>query len=108
MKRYIQIIIASFFWAISTVSYAQYAGVEKFPMKNGLQKVKNGQFYGVENADGRVLVSVEYADFAFVNGIAILTKNDGTVHGYIRENGEVQMYNNIYVCFWREKRKRGT
>lgn len=96
MKRYIQIIIASFFLAISTVSYAQYAGVEKFPMKNGLQKVKNGQFYGVENADGRVLVSVEYADFAFVNGIAILTKNNGTVHGYIRENGEVLMFNNVY------------
>ena len=70
--------------------------LEKIPLMNGLQKVKSGQFYGVYDANDRVLVSVEYADFVFVDNIAILTKDDGTVHGYIRDNGEVLMFDEVY------------
>lgn len=70
--------------------------LEKIPLMNGLQKVKSGQFYGVYDANDRVLVSVEYADFVFVDNIAILTKDDGTVHGYVRDNGEVMMFDEVY------------
>lgn len=97
MKRIIQYLIISVFLSLSALVYAQsYSGLEKIPLENGLKKVKNGQYYGVENAEGRILVPVEFADYAFVDGIAILTKNDGTVHGYIKDDGEVHMYDQVY------------
>lgn len=97
MKRSIRFVTLFLLFFVSVGSFAQsYSGVEKFPLKNGLQKVKSGQYYGVYDAKDNVLVSVEYADFAFVEGIAILTKDDGTVHGYIKENGEVYMFEEPY------------
>ena len=97
MKNIIQYLTISVFLSVSALLSAQsYTGIEKIPLKNGLTKVKDGQFYGVENAEGRILVSVEFADFAFYDGIAILTKNDGTVHGYIKDDGEVHMYDQVY------------
>lgn len=101
IKRFTNLFILTLLLICSIPAAAQStAGVEKFPLKegilNGLQKVKIGPYYGVWDANDNVVVSVEYAEFVFVDDIAILTKNDGTVHGYIRDDGEVLMFDELY------------
>lgn len=97
MKRFVSYLILSmlvFFPAI--LSAQSYAGVEKFPLKCGLMKIKNGDYYGIYDANDKVVVSVEYQDIVFVEGIAVLTKREGTVHGYITEDGKVKMFDEAY------------
>lgn len=100
MKRFIQFVTLFLLITASVVSYAQtYGSIEKFPLKNGLQKVKSGPFYGMYDANDNVIVSVEYADFVFVDDIAILTKEDGTVHGYVKyqnDGAEVFLFDTPY------------
>lgn len=101
IKRFKNLLVFALLLAGSvTVSAQSTSGVEKFPLKegilNGLQKVKIGPYYGVWDANDNVVVSVEYAEFVFVDDIAILTKSDGTVHGYIRDDGEVLMFDDVY------------
>ena len=74
MKRFVSYLILSmlvFFPAI--LSAQSHAGVEKFPLKCGLMKIKNGDYYGIYDANDKVVVSVEYQDIVFVEGIAVLT-----------------------------------
>lgn len=100
MKRFIQFVTLLLLITVSAVSYGQtYGSLEKFPLKNGLQKVKSGPYYGMYDANDNVIVSVEYADFVFVEDKAILTKEDGTVHGYVEyknDGAEVFLFDTPY------------
>ncbi len=55
---------------------------------NGLFKVKSGSYYGIIDKDDKVIVSIEYQDFIFENGKALLTK-DNTLWGIVDSLGVI-------------------
>ena len=79
-----------------SATYAQGFGYDsKTDIGNGLYKVKSGEFYGVIDGNGNVIVSVEFQDIVFRNGKALLTKND-VLYGLIDSIGVVKNYSGVY------------
>lgn len=79
-----------------TVTYAQGFGYDnKTDIGNGLYKVKSGDSYGVVDANGNVVVSIEYQDIVFRNGSALLTKDD-VLFGLIDSLGNIKNYSGTY------------
>lgn len=75
---------------------------------NGLFKVKSGSYYGIIDKDDKVIVSIEYQDFIFEKGKALLTK-DNTLWGIVDSLGVITeldgkykvnpKYRNVYDGF---------
>lgn len=75
---------------------AQGLGYEKkIPVSDGLYKVKSGPFYGLIDTNGRVVVSIEYQDFQFYEGKALLTKDD-CLWGIVDASGNVKRFDGEY------------
>ena len=94
MKRFC-ILLLSTIISLS-VTYAQGFGYDsKTDIGNGLYKVKSGDFYGVIDANDNVVVSIEYQDIVFKDGIALLTQ-DNVLYGLIDSLGSVKNFSGTY------------
>lgn len=75
-----------------SVTYAQGLGYDsKTDIGNGLYKVKSGDFYGVIDANDKVVVSIEYQDIVFKDGKALLTKDD-VLYGVVDSLGTTKFF----------------
>lgn len=63
----------------------------KINLGHGLHKVKSGDFYGIINDDGDVIVSVEFQNILFREGKALLIKDD-VVEGIVDSLGEIKLF----------------
>lgn len=94
MKRFIFLLLSIIISVSAT--YAQGFGYDsKTDIGKGLYKVKSGDFYGVIDADDNVVVSIEYQDIVFKDGMALLTK-DNVLHGLMDTLGTVKKFSGIY------------
>lgn len=94
MKRHFFILLTAFFSLAGT--YAQGFGYDsRTDIGNGLYKVKSGDCYGVVDANANVIVSIEYQDIVFKNGLALLTKED-VLYGLIDSFGNVKNFSGTY------------
>lgn len=73
---------------------------ENVLISEGLYKVKSGPFYGIVDRNGKVYVSVEYQDFQFCDGKALLTKDD-YLWGIVDTQGNVKSFNGEYRVRYR-------
>ena len=62
---------------------------------NNLYKVKSGQYYGIIDDKGNVVVSVEYQDILYRQGKALLTK-DNILYGVVDSLGKVKSFEPKY------------
>ena len=67
----------------------------KINLGHGLHKVKSGDFYGIINDDGDVIVSVEFQNILFREGKALLIKDD-VVEGIVDSLGEIKLFDLKY------------
>ncbi len=60
---------------------------EKELLNNGLLKVNNSGLFGLHDENGNVVVSAEYDDIIFYDGVAVLIKGD-YAYGRVNDSGE--------------------
>lgn len=89
-------LLSVLFIAFTGTICAQGLGYEqKIRVSEGLYKVKSGPFYGIVDQDGHVVVSIEYQDFQFNEGKALLTKND-YLWGIVDSLGKISYFDGEY------------
>ena len=94
MKNFLLIIVIAVFFLPSV--YGQ--GLEydsKINLGHGLHKVKSGDFYGIINDSGDVIVSVEFQNILFREGKALLIKDD-LIEGIVDSLGEIKLFDTKY------------
>ena len=94
MKNFLLIIVTAVLFLPSV--YGQ--GLEydsKINLGHGLHKVKSGDFYGIINDGGDVIVSVEFQDILFREGKALLIKDD-VLEGIVDSLGKIKLFDAKY------------
>ncbi len=107
MKK-IFLLLTVIFCCILSAKAQGFGYDETEELGNGLFKVKSGSYYGIIDKDDKVIVSIEYQDFIFENGKALLTK-DNTLWGIVDSLGVITeldgkykvnpKYRNVYDGF---------
>lgn len=93
-------LLALLFVFLSASATAQNFGyTEKTDIGHGFYKVKSGSAYGLIDAAGKVIVSVEYHDLRFKEGRALLLKGDNyRLHGYVDSLGHIRQFDKEYYA----------
>ncbi len=82
--------------AVCTLCLIQMASAQSRELlDNGLYRVNNAGLYGLQDGNGNVIVSAEYEDITFYEGIAILIKGDH-VYGRVNDAGEKVFFEKPY------------
>lgn len=68
---------------------------EKEPLLNDLYKVRSGKAYGIVDGEDNVVVSIEYQNLLFREGLALMTKED-VLWGVVDLKGNVTELNGEY------------
>lgn len=94
MKNLILAILALFL----SLPFVHGQGFEydnKADLGHGLHKVKSGDFYGIIDDNDNVVVSVEFQDILFMDGKALLIKND-YIEGVVDSIGGIKLFDIKY------------
>lgn len=95
MKRSIILIVLLLCGVFSAIYSQGFDYEEKVKLSEGVYKVKSGDYYGVVDENGKVVVSIEYQDLLFREGKALLTK-DNKLYGIVDTLGKVVMVSGEY------------
>lgn len=87
MKKVLSVFIL-FFSSFSLCMAQGFSYDEKVDLGNSLFKVKSGNYYGIIDANDRVVVSIEFQNILFRDGFALLTKND-IIEGVVDTHGKI-------------------
>lgn len=94
MKKFLFIIVAAVF-ILPSVHGQGFEYDSKADLGHGLYKVKSGDFYGIIDNNGDVVVSVEFQDILFREGKALLIKDD-VIEGIVDSLGEIKLFDIKY------------
>ncbi len=95
MKNLLLIIAAIVYFSPS--AYGQgFEYDSKTDLGHGLHKVKSGDFYGIIDDNGDVIVSVEFQDILFREGKALLIKKDDVIEGVVDSLGKMHLFDIKY------------
>lgn len=94
MKKLFTLLI-TLYSSIAVASSQGFGYDSMIQVGDSVFKVKSGEYYGIIDHKGNVIVSIEYQDIVFKEGKALLTKND-VLYGIVYSSGNVKNFSGTY------------